>query len=445
MTVKLRLTLAALLLFLITFGIAGVFVLTAHREAAHDALEMSLQTRLDDLITVDQQASGSEGLSNSHGRDSLAMILSPDGTVRITTDQFGDATEILALVEPGTDPTTVALTTFRETQGTERFHVLVAEDERGHVAIVGQSLRSVDASVDDLQQSLLIVGPLLALAATLVTAFVANSALAPVGAIGRQAAEIGIGDLDRRVPTSGRADELGDLAAVLNDMLSRLERSTNTQQQLVANMAHELRSPLTAIATQLDVDLTHPDNADWPTTASDALDETHRLQTLIDNLLLLARLDNDAEQVATDLVDLDEIVHNTIDRLVDSELVIDRSGVGAGVVRGDAGQLQRCIQNLLDNAVRYADTRVSVSLNEHGSFVVLTIVDDGPGMDEEEHDRIFERFYRVHSARDRDSGGSGLGLAIVRELVTANGGTVEASRSDSTGTTMTVRLPADLV
>lgn len=443
MSVKLRLTLAALALFVVTFMLAGWFVLGQHRDAGENALEMNLFTRIGDVAALEQQSLTPNGPDGATITDSLAIILSPAGVVRHTTDVSGDAREILDLVELDAGPTTVQLSSFRQTEGTHRFHVLVSEISEGHVVIVGQSLVSVDSSVASLRRSLLLVGSLLALVATAITASLVNYVLAPVEAIGRQAAEIGLRDLDRRLPTSGRSDEFESLSLILNDMLSRLERSSQTQQQLVADMAHELRSPLTAIAIQLGVDLSHPDYADWPTTATSALGEALRLQRLIDNLLLLARLDNGVEHRAMQLVDLDEIVHSTVDRLATTGIRIDRSGVGAGLVRGDPIQLQRCVQNLLDNATRYATSKVMITLSENATTTALEIADDGPGISAADRERIFERFYRVDAGRSRDSGGSGLGLAIVSELVTANGGTVEATPVEPTGISITVYLPSE--
>jgi heavy metal sensor kinase len=442
-SLKVRLTLTSFVLFLVTLAVAGWFVLGQHRDSTIDALDEGLVTRLDDLVSLAEQNATPEGFGISQAEDTLAMVVAPNGAVKLTTDRFGNPQEILALVAPDIGPQTVALSTFRETKGTGQMRVLVSQSLAGQIGITGQSVDSVDDSVTDLRTTLLVVGPILAIIGALVTGLVVRRALVPMEAMRREAAHISLSDLDRRIPVRAGNDELATLADTLNDMLARLEDSADTQRQLIADVAHELRSPLTGLVTQLEVDLMHPDQADWPATVTEALDEGRRLQSLIDNVLLLAHLDQNEAELTHELVDLDDIVHTTVDRIAAmSPVEFDRSAVGAGVVRGNPDQLHRCIQNVVDNAVRHATSRVTVSLVENDNIVTLAITDDGPGIAAEQRERVFERFYRVAGARDRSTGGTGLGLAIVRELVTAHHGTITADPAQPSGLTMTIRLAA---
>ncbi len=460
MSLKVRLTLISFGLFTVTLAAAGWFVIEQHRLSSLDAIDASIDARLEDLIALEVQGANPEELGVGVDEDTLAIIIGPDGLVETSTDVTGDPAEILAKAEPDTGPQTISLTSFEETRGTDRFRVILSRGPDGQVGIAGQSLRSIDVSVSDLRASLLVVGLLLAVAAAAVTAAVVGRALRPVEVMRQEAADISLNELHRRLPVSERNDELGRLGQTLNDMLERLDHSAATQQQLVADIAHELRSPLTGIATQLEVSLAHVDRSDWPETAADALAEARRLEDLIANMLLLARLDNDAEsgiggagepggaanrpgQAGHRLVDLDEIVHEAVDRaIITGGIEVDRSEVGAGLVRGDSDQLRRCVQNLLDNAMRYASSTVTVGLSEGVAGVTLVVADDGPGIPAADRTRVFERFYRVSEARERTSGGTGLGLAIVRELVDLHHGSVTATAAEPSGTIMTVTLPS---
>jgi signal transduction histidine kinase len=141
-------------------------------------------------------------------------------------------------------------------------------------------------------------------------------------------------------------------------------------------------------------------------------------------------------------VDLDDLALAEARRVARTGLAVDTSGVGAGRVSGDGASLAQVVRNLADNAARHADAAMAVSVRETGGFVELTVDDDGPGVPEEQRERVFGRFVRLDEARARDTGGSGLGLAIVREIVAAHGGTVAVARSGLGGACFTVRLPA---
>ena len=202
-------------------------------------------------------------------------------------------------------------------------------------------------------------------------------------------------------------DEVARLARTMNDMLERVDDASQRQRRFVADASHELRSPLTRIRTELEVDLAHPDQADLLATHASVLDETVGLQRLADDLLLVARADEgDAGEPRREVVDLDDIVLRVARRLrADDRVRVDLAGVGAGRVLGDPDRLARLVGNLADNAVRHASSSVAFSLSDDGTEVVLAVADDGPGVPEDERDRIFERFARVDGARTASTGG----------------------------------------
>jgi signal transduction histidine kinase len=245
------------------------------------------------------------------------------------------------------------------------------------------------------------------------------------------------------VPTDGLPDELAPLARALNALLERLSGSLDAQRAFVADAAHELRSPLTALNLQLGLLRRASDDEGWEA-ARDALAEgIARATRLVEQLLALARAEPDAA-VPMERLDLVEVARQAIadvlafaaSRVVELELVDS----GPAFIRGDAISLSLLARNLADNAARYSPpgSRVEISVAREPEAVLLRVDDSGPGIAEDEHERVFDRFYR--RAGNGESG-SGLGMAIVRSVALAHGGTVALSRSPLGGLRVSVRFP----
>jgi signal transduction histidine kinase len=263
-----------------------------------------------------------------------------------------------------------------------------------------------------------------------------------VEAIRAEVAAISGSELDRRVPIPPGEDEITSLAATMNEMLDRLERAAERQQRFVADASHELRSPLTRIRSELEVDLADPAGADLEATHRSVLEEAAALELLVDDLLHLARSDAGHQHLQLAAVDLDDLVLREASRLrTETPLTVDTSAVSAAQVQGDRAQLGRVIRNLGDNAARHARSAISVTLGERDGEAVLTISDDGPGIAPTEAPRIFERFTRTDEARSRGVGGTGLGLAIVKDIVERHHGRVTLEDGGGTGACFVVRLP----
>jgi signal transduction histidine kinase len=305
-------------------------------------------------------------------------------------------------------------------------------------SVVLPSLETVKADVERFGRTIAIGVPLLVAVVAAVTWLVVGRALHPVEAIRTRVAQIGAGDLHQRVPDPGTGDEVGRLAATMNRMLDRLQRSSDRQRRFISDASHELRSPLASARTQLEVALAHPEGADWPGVASGVLEEGVRMERLVDDLLALARADEGAVLAHTEELDLGEIVAEEAGRVEGLEVEAD---VGEARLRGDPLALRRVVRNLLDNARRHASSRIVLRVALEGDEVVAVVEDDGAGIPEAEREQVFERFARLGEARDRDAGGTGLGLAVVREIVEAHGGTVVAEQGDEGGARLVVRLP----
>jgi signal transduction histidine kinase len=319
------------------------------------------------------------------------------------------------------------------------------------VVYAGGSTPLLGILTSDIQGHLLYALPLVLLAAVGVAWLLIGRTLRPVERMRAEAAEITGTDLHRRIPEPGSDDEIGRLARTLNTMLDRLEDSAARQRRFVADASHELRTPVAAIRTSLEVGLAHPDRAPWPELATRAVDEAARLQRVVDDLLRLARADDDPLTVRRVPVDLAVLAHSAVDA-ASSRIPVELDTQDGVRVTGDPDQLTRLIRNLLDNADRYAETSVRLSVALDGTeTAVLEVADDGPGIPAADRDRIFDRFVRLQSARDRKAGatsGTGLGLSIARDIATAHGGviTVGATTPDlggeARGARFSVRLPA---
>ncbi|RKN12240.1 sensor histidine kinase [Streptomyces radicis] len=273
-------------------------------------------------------------------------------------------------------------------------------------------------------------------------------ALAPVERIRAEVDAISAAQLHRRVPEPAGNDEITRLAATMNRMLDRLERAQRSQRRFISDASHELRSPVAAIRQHAEVALAHPGRTAVPDLAATVLAEDVRIQRLVDDLLLLARADEHTLGLRHRPVDLDDLVLDEARRLrATTPLVIDTASVSAGRVDGDPAGLQRILRNLSDNAARHAGSRVAFTLRERaadgtaGPTVLLRVDDDGPGIPEEERERVRERFVRLDDARARDQGGSGLGLAIVSELVAAHDGALTIAESDLGGARIEITFP----
>ncbi|WP_026402878.1 sensor histidine kinase [Actinomadura rifamycini] len=278
----------------------------------------------------------------------------------------------------------------------------------------------------------------LAALAAWVTWRVVGRTLGPVEAIRAQLAEISATDLSRRVPQPSGRDEIAQLARTANATLDRLEKAVARQRQFASDASHELRTPIAGLRANLEDAAAHPDDNDLRAVVKSALRDTDRLESIVTDLLLLARIGTGGT-VAHEPVDLAELAAAELRRRTSAhEVATDLApGVAVSAVRV---QLVRLLGNLLDNAERYADTRVTVEVGRADGWALLTVADDGPGIPPSDRERVFERFTRLDTARSRGAGGTGLGLAIAREIAHAHRGTLTVAAA-GTGARLTLRLP----
>ena len=337
------------------------------------------------------------------------------------------------------------------------YRLRVSVQPTGHgevVLIVGEPLGDVD---DTLDHVLLIEA---AVTATVLAAMIAlglwliQLGLRPLRAIERTAGAIAAGDLSQRVARAEPKTEVGRLGLALNAMLGQIESAFEARRasearlrRFVADASHELRTPLAAVRAYAE--LFERGAASRPADLARSMEgieqEAARMGVLVDDLLLLARLD-EGRPLLRDPVRLDEVVREAVEtaRAVDPDRTIELRA-DAATVTGDRERLRQVIDNLLANVRAHtpAGTSASVSLALEDGDAVVRVADRGPGLPGDERERVFERFYRGDPSRARASGGTGLGLAIVAAVVEAHGGTVAAGSAPGEGTTFTISIPAE--
>jgi signal transduction histidine kinase len=320
----------------------------------------------------------------------------------------------------------------------------VAAGPRGdrRTVVVAVDASQTGESVRVLRTALFIGVPILLVLLALLSWYVVGRALRPVEELRRGAEEITGAGGARQLPVAASDDEVHRLALTLNDMLGRLDAASAQQRAFVADAAHELRSPLASLRTQLEVAHHLGDRADWPRTADGALVDVARLSRLIDDLLLLARMDGggSAQQLRRTPVDVTALVADCATGYAGARVPVEMASTAPAISDADPDAMRRVVVNLLDNAVRHATSRVTVSVALTDDGVTITVADDGPGIPVADRDRVFDRFTRLDDARSRDAGGTGLGLAIVRELVQAHGGRIDLADAGP-GLRAVVHLP----
>jgi len=298
--------------------------------------------------------------------------------------------------------------------------------------VVVQVARSEGPVAQNLQQliNILLLGLPFAIAVAGIGGYLlARRALAPIDRMSERARSIHAERLNDRLPVDNPDDELGRLALVFNDTLTRLESSFDQMRRFTADASHELRTPLTAIRSVGEVGLRgRRDETAYREIIGSMLEEVDRLALLVDRLLMLSRADTGQANLSIDVVDLPQLAEEIADHL--SVLAEEKSQsihVRFDLVPrwiGDRMVLRQALLNLVDNAIKYspAGGTIEVRVAQTQDGTTIDVVDSGPGIPPELQSRIFDRFYRVDKARSRENGGTGLGLAIAKWAVEVNGG-----------------------
>ncbi|MGP3919168.1 ATP-binding protein [Nonomuraea sp. 10N515B] len=375
----------------------------------------------------------------------LLQVVSQRGKVLAATPDLRSDPPILGAmraVQPGKIYVTEQMLppALGEEEGEYLVMAMPVRTPQGLLTVYGAvSLNEVNRSLTWLYLLVFLGTPLVLLMVAGTTWAVVGFALRPVERIRAEMAEITGQDLSRRVPVPDTGDEITNLAATTNHTLDRLERSAETQRRFVADASHELRSPISALRTQLEFANAYPEETDWAATGARALAAAERLTSIIDELLMLAKLDAGAVMHRR-VVDMCHVAAEQVRRREPPRVPIVLAPCHPAPVHGSPVQLDRLLTNLLDNATRHAATRIDLTVTVEDDKVIVTVADDGEGIPPEDRERVFERFTRLESARVKDKGGSGLGLPLSREIATAHGGTLTIAEHEP-GARFVVVLP----
>lgn len=462
--IRVRLTLwhvVSLALLLALFS-AGVYF--ALRGALRDNLENGIESRTDVLLRIIQVDGGlpvlpiniapasSDDDDNDNELDDEELILMFDRSGMLLLDT-SDPDEEIPSLSSRIQPVLEGDERWMDVRGDDDlFRVLIVPIEWDGTIIGALAVGESDEDVGDTLGSLLgiirIAFPLAILSAAAIGFLLAQRALAPIDRMTRAARQLSAEDLSKRLDLDLPDDELGRLAATFDNMLERLNSEFRRQRQFTADASHELRTPLTIIKGEIDVTLSHPrDEETYQAVLRSIGEQSDRLIDLVKSLLLLARADAGEIPIQRDSVDVATAVEIAIDGLrslaEEHGVVLSASGVAA-TIAADLTLFHQLLFNLLDNAIRHTPQGGSVRVNwtvEPG-WMRLTVQDTGSGIASEHLPMIFDRFYRVDTARARNEGGSGIGLAICRWITESHGGSISVESEPGAGSTFVVLFPA---
>jgi signal transduction histidine kinase len=428
----------------VALAIAGAFLLVVLYRSLLASVDDAATGRVRDIVA---------GLASDAPSELDGALLTTDQ--RVVAVQIIDGNgKVIAQSDSAPDRPLIPVTAFGTTMrkgipGGEspdndmRISGQVVDTPTGRYTVVaGGGVESAEATVATVAVLLAVAAPIVIGVAAVASYRMVKRSLRSVEAIRSRVADISASDLAERVPVPQSRDEIAALATTMNEMLARVEEGHTAQRRFVGDASHELRSPLATIISALEVAQDYPELLDDELKNGSLIPEAHRMQALVEDLLLLARADEQELTMREDNVDLDVIAEGDAARVRRESGLYVHTDLEAARLVGDVSGISRVIRNLLDNAVRHAKSCIEITVAASGDQVVLMVDDDGPGIPAADRTRVFDRFVRIDTDRSREGGGSGLGLAIVAEIVAAHSGTVGIDERPGGGTRVTVSLPA---
>jgi heavy metal sensor kinase len=448
MPIRARLTLVSGALMAAVLVALGAFVFLRVQAQLIEAVDGGLRSRADVLLARIGEGGLIGGGALVEGDEAFAQLLDADGRVVQASDGLAEGPLVAPEELGGATLLERGVSTVEEVVP-GRLLVVPATESRW--LVVGASLEDQQEALAELLSQLLIGGPVAVVLACLAGWVVAGAALRPVERLRVEAEAISGSEAGRRLAVPPTGDELARLGHSLNRMLGRLEEAVERERRFVGDASHELRTPLANLKAELELALRRARTQDELTAAlRSAAEETDRLASLAEDLLVLARAQGGRLPIRREEVDLTRLVRDTI-----ASFAVRASEVGVALeasaedgVRAelDGARLRQAIGNLVDNALRHTARggAVRVELRREGDGVAVEVADTGSGFDPGFLERAFEPLSRADEARSRAHGGAGLGLAIVRAVADAHGGSVQATNHPSGGAAVVVRLPASL-
>jgi heavy metal sensor kinase len=453
-SIRVRLAAWNALGLMVTFALAGGGVWLTMRTSIHDSVDEDLRARLTVLRREVNTVTDEAGTDRVRDRLRNLQTMGPGARFRLSdgtrwiyqspgAEKWGDET----IGSPGSENSGVARTVFVGTHPVRVLTAPVTMSDAAWTVEIGLPMGEFYEALDDVAWTVVLVSPVVLILASVSGYWMSTRALAPVARITQTARAIGAEDLAERLPLRGADDELDRLSETLNDMFARLDASFRRITQFTADASHELRTPVAIIRTTAELARRRPrSDADYGEALDRILAESERTSRLIDDLLLLARIDAGGEEFGVEPVDLAETLRGACD---DGRLLADAAGVSfvvdlgsPCVLLGDPRALRRLFLILMDNAAKYTPRggTIRVTMHVESANAVIDVQDNGIGIGPEDLPHLFERFYRVGHDRSRVRGGVGLGLSIAQRIAAGHGGQIFVDSQPGIGSTFRVRL-----
>jgi two-component system OmpR family sensor kinase len=448
MPIRLRMTLVFAIVMALLLSGLGFYVYSRFKSDLSAQIDQSLRSHGDDIAALVAR----KDLSKSNGllgrEESFAQVLTPSGQIYATTDQLSHDPQLSPAEAARATRGSFILTrqNVRSITGQARLLARPAHARgRTFAVVVAASLDDRNESLRNLTTILLIGGPIALLLASIAGYVVSGTALRPVDAMRRRAAEISAAEPEARLPLPAAEDELRRLGETLNAMLGRLEAALERERTFVDDASHELRTPLALHKTELELALRYAKTPEEMRAAiSSAVVEVDRLSALAEDLLVLARSEQGKLALHLREVGIAKLLGDLRERFTTR---VEESGRSLTVepadgftIEGDPVRLEQALTNLVENALQHGGGKITVRASQNGGEVEIHVEDRGPGFPPEFIDRAFERFSRGDPARGGD--GTGLGLAIVEAIARAHRGTAHAANRDGSGADVWIELPS---
>jgi signal transduction histidine kinase len=445
---RLRLTLAFAVTMVLVLAFTGLFVYVRFRSELDRTIDLNLRTQTAALVplVVGSEAGLSSAVSSPlfQGHESFVQVLDAGGHVlAATSDLRGDpiltGRQVAAALRRTQLFTRSPIPPL--TEGSRLLASPLATGAHGRVVmVVGATLDERSTALANLAVLLAFVGPLALIVASAGGYALASAALRPVEAMRRRAAAVSASEPGRRLPLPPADDEIRRLGATLNEMLERLEESFAREKQFVSNASHELRTPLATLKAELELAVRRERSADELRRALVSVnEEVDRLSVLADDLLVLARSDEDGVPVRPVEINISEMLNRLRDRFDPQHTTITVAAPNDLRLVGDQERLEQALGNLIDNAIRYGSLKVTLRATRTEEGTELHVQDAGPGFPQDFVARAFERFTRADPGRAGP--GAGLGLSIVRTIAQAHDGEAHAINRPDGGADVWIVIP----
>lgn len=446
--VRARVTTASSFVLAVTLACGAVSLVALVDHSLQNNLDATALARADDVSATAVASAVSPVIPSGGDDGSIVQIIDSSGSVIASSESTAEGQPLLKTPPQRREGTIFTAAQFPAEGYSGQFRI-VAEPLQlpsgpGWV-YVATSLAQVRSAVNSLVLLLGIGLPILLVIVGATVWFAVGRALRPVEDIRKRAVQIRA-DFTQRIPLPASDDEIGRLARTVNEMLDRLSAAAGLERRFVGDASHELRSPLAAIRSQVDVALEHPESVEALTVLRTIQLQTEDMTQLLEDLLFLARVSENSPGALLPLIDLDEILVQEVRRLQrTTDLTISVAHLDAVRMHGASRDLARMIANIGDNASNYARREITLGLVSRETGVDIVVTDDGSGIAAADRIRIFDRFTRLDDSRSRSGihTGTGLGLAIAQQIAEKHQGSISArSRDDEgEGTVIVISLP----